>query len=355
MVELLLNHGSNPNAEVNGGKPIFLAIESNQLDIVKALVNAGSSILNIARSSNGHQISALALAKFHGHDATILYLQESDRAKSTKKLTALERDYSLNLTMSLAGLEGLDSLKQRLDIDLQDFIAGSESVGRLFFGEPGTGKTEVAQRLCGMREGYPGLKQAGINAVYVSGVDGRFEIKKIIDDIAPHSIIFIDEADKCLDPGAGMVSAADAIQLHHALVTHFGRKPIYWGLVGTFSALRGGAGREISHQALEKTLGRELASRLDYIDWCFHDWPIENLLRAARATVAKRGLQYDDEALLMLANHCLSTGGALRSFDNIDRALGRQFCIAGWNPENGSRVSADIAGSYLMRFMPESS
>jgi len=246
----------------------------------------------------------------------------------------------------------MEEFARRFALDLHDFLHGGESAGRVFFGESGTGKTEFAQRIAGLRPGIPSLNAIGVNIAYVSGVDGRVEVKKLADELPPHSVLIIDEADKCLDTKAGMVSAAEATQLHHAIVTHFSRKPIYWMFVGTFAAARGGHDATLDFPKLELAVGRELASRLDFADWMFPRWTVENLLRAVKAVVARRQLAYDDDALLVLVQYCLATGGAVRSFDNLDKALSRQIRLGSTEKqESSARVTLEVASAYLSRLM----
>jgi len=92
--------------------------------------------------------------------------------------------------------------------------------------------------------------------VYTSGVDGKLDLRAIVDQLPAKSVLLIDEADKALLTEAMMVNKAEAVQLHHAIVTHFGRKPIFWAFIGTFSAIR--SGQKLTYSALEKTLGTEL-------------------------------------------------------------------------------------------------
>ncbi len=158
--------------------------------------------------------------------------------------------------------------------------------------------------------------------------------------------MFIDEADKCLDFNAEMVSKAEATQLQHAIVTHSTRKPIYWVLLGTFTAMRGT--QSISYEMLEKTLGRELASRVDYIDFEFSSWTLETLLQAVNSICAKRGLKYQDEALLEICRYCIQSGGAVRAFDNIDQALARK--LSSLKKDNGfPEVTLEMAKELLSR------
>ena len=392
IVKVLLENGADPSKrmeirDVRGGSqlgwtPLMIAACEGHLDVVGVLLEARAQVND--RNANG--LFPLGSAIFYGHSNVVALLLKhgadplldpqqtvfmaeqkghrdilamlngaiAARKTGNKPAAQIQRPNEnavfTTVQKSLFGLVGLDGYAKRFALDVADFLVGAESVARLICGEAGTGKTEFAQRLCGSRDGYPGFSTLGVPAYYISGVDGRFEIRKLVDDAAPHSIIFIDEADKCLDPGASMVSPADATQLHHAIVTHFGRKPIYWAFLGTFTAMRRTTGGQVNLQSLEKTVGRELASRLDFADWSFPDWTLETLLQAVRSFAERRGLGYDDEALLILVQHCLRTGGAVRAFDNIDKALHRQFRLL---PADGKkvehRVSVSIAREYLGR------
>ncbi len=249
---------------------------------------------------------------------------------------------------SLNGLVGMETLTTQLASDLFEFLSSSDSRGRVFWGAPGTGKSEVAQRLAGLRRGIPGIEFSDTEIQYVAGVDGKIEIKEIVESIEERGVVFIDEADKCLDPAAGMVTASEAKQLQYALVTHFSRKPIYWVLMGSFSAMR--AEGPITYDALSNTLGKELASRLDFADWQFPSWTIESLLKAVSKASEKRKLRYDDEALLAIVQYCLSTGGGVRTFELFDQALARRMQSSAGKVSENSTVTLSIAQEALARF-----
>ncbi len=247
---------------------------------------------------------------------------------------------------SMSGLIGLDDFTKQLSLDLQDFLVGNESRARLFWGEPGTGKTEFAQRLAGQRKGFPKLKLGDTEVTYVSGVDGKLEIKELVEKLPEKGIIFVDEADKCLDPAAGMVTKPEATQLQHAIVTHFSRKQLYWGFIGTFSSMRGTG--KVTYEMLSKTLGAELASRVDFSDWALPNWTLESLLKAVGQSCTKRGLLYEDDALLSIAKYCLASGGAVRAFDNIDQALARRL-VSEKSGSETPRVTLALADEQLAR------
>jgi len=242
-----------------------------------------------------------------------------------------ERQIRRGVERSLNGLVGLERFAALLGADISDFLSGPrQSCGRVIWGNSGVGKTEVAQRLAGLREGFPGLRTGSGTVEYVSGVDGKLEIKEIVDRLAPFTILFIDEADKCLDPKAGMVNQAEATQLCHAVVTHFQRKPVFWAFLGVFSNAR--AGGRLTDEIVRSTFGDELAHRLDYADWEMPTWSLENLLKAVNGSAPRRRLLYDDDAVLTLAEYCIRTNGGVRAFDNLETALLRRFRMGGQAP-----------------------
>ncbi len=245
---------------------------------------------------------------------------------------------------SLLGLVGLDSMKPLIAMDVFEFLSAGQSRGRVFWGSSGVGKTEVAQRLAGLREGFPGLSLGAGQVRYVSGVDGKLEVKELIDSLPAKSILFIDEADKCLDPKAGMVSAAEATQVRHAIITHFQRKPVLWVFLGVFSQMRSEG--VLTDESLRVNFGDELAHRLDYADWGFPAWTLENLLKAVNGASSRRKLRYDDDAALVLAQYCIKTGGGVRAFDNLETAIIRHIRTTG---SAASSVSLPVARDVLTK------
>lgn len=245
---------------------------------------------------------------------------------------------------SLLGLVGLDGLKPLIAMDVFEFLSAGQSRGRLFWGSSGVGKTEVAQRLAGLREGFPGLSVGAGQVRYVSGVDGKLEVKDLIDSLPARSVLFVDEADKCLDPKAGMVSPAEATQIRHAIITHFQRKPVLWIFLGVFSQMRSDGA--LTDESLRSTFGDELAHRLDYADWGFPAWTLENLLKAVNSASSRRKLRYDDDAALLLAQYCIKTGGGVRAFDNLETAVIRHMRTTGVNMQS---VSLPVARDVLTK------
>ncbi len=256
-----------------------------------------------------------------------------------------ERDVLRGVEKSLLGLVGMDDFKQLLAMDVFEFLSSQQSRGRVYWGASGVGKTEVAQRLCGSREGFPKLSIGPGEVRYVSGVDGKLEIKEIVDGLPPLSLLFIDEADKCLDPKAGMVSAAEATQIRHAIITHFQRKPVMWIFLGVYAQMRSAGA--LTDDSLRMTFGDELAHRLDYADWGFPAWTLENLLRAVNGATSRRKLQYEDEAALILAQYCIKSGGGVRAFDNLETAIIRRLRTGGQALD--ARVSPSIAREILAK------
>lgn len=363
IVELLLNNGasnfSQKNEEGNVTALIGAAIGGFKA-VVESLIKAGAAVSEktkdkftavMGAASNGHKeivelllrvganphekasdgISALDYAIQNGYKDIIDLIKrtegEAQKIALRKKCENIS-DATINrqLSKSLFGLIGLEDFAMKLSIDLDDFIKGNDSRGRLFWGNSGTGKTEFAQRIAGMREGFPSL-DIGYPVFYNSGVDGKLEVKNIIDQIETGGIVLIDEADKCLDPSAAMSNKAEATQLQHSVVTHFSRKKVYWVFIGTFNAMRKGA--DITYDMLENSIGLELASRVDFFDWEFPKWTLETLLEAVKCICSRRGVCYEDSALLILSQYCLKKGGGIRIFDNLDQILYRKGKLAG--------------------------
>ena len=96
-----------------------------------------------------------------------------------------ERELMKGVEKSLLGLVGLDDFKPQLAMDIVEFLGSRQSRGRVFWGSSGVGKTEVAQRLAGLREGFPQLRCGAGEVRYVSGVDGKLEVKALVDGFLP--------------------------------------------------------------------------------------------------------------------------------------------------------------------------
>jgi len=256
-----------------------------------------------------------------------------------------EENILRNLERTLAGLVGIDDLKRLIAMDVYDFLNSRQSRGRVFWGDPGVGKTELAQRLAGLREGFPPLNLGAGEVRYVSGVDGRLEVKQAVDSLPSVSILLIDEADKCLDPGAGMVSAEDALQTRYAIVTHFQRRQILWVFLGVFAHARGQG--PLADGSMHKIFGDELATRLDFVDWQFPSWTTESLLQAVNSNAICRKLEYQDEAVLILVDYCAGVGGGVRTFDNVEAAIVRNLRMKGG--DLARPVGPDVVRDVLAR------
>jgi hypothetical protein len=229
----------------------------------------------------------------------------------------------LELKKITIDLIGLETFIRQLADEINDFQKSSESRASLFWGESATGKTELAQRLAGLKQGYPKLRLDNAEVAYLSGVDGKFQIKDIVDKIPTGSVVLIDEADKCLDSNAGLVSQNEARQLQLTILNYYSSKKIYWIFLGTFSAMRGS--NKITYSMVESTFGTELGSRIDFTDWEFPQWNIENLIKAAKITYRGAELDYSDEAMAIICQYCLDIGGGIRAFDTIDQSLHRKL------------------------------
>jgi hypothetical protein len=256
-----------------------------------------------------------------------------------------ERELMKGVEKSLLGLVGLEDFKPQLAMDIVEFFGSRQSRGRVFWGSSGVGKTEVAQRLAGLRDGFPQLPCGAGEVRYVSGVDGKLEVKELVDGLPPFSLLFIDEADKSLDSRAGMVTASEAMQLRHAIVTHFQRKPLFWVFLGVFAQMRSGSA--LTDEALRATFGDELAHRLDYADWGFPDWTLPNLLKAVKGGTSGRDVDYENDAVQTLAEYCIKSGGGVRAFDNLEIAITRHLRATKQPP--GTKVSLAVAGEILAK------
>jgi hypothetical protein len=255
------------------------------------------------------------------------------------------------LDRSLIGMVGLDPFKRSLAYDLNEFMTNKACGAkcRIFWGDPGTGKTELAQRISGMRNGFPGLDMAPARVVYMSGLDGKLEVKSIVEQVPEGSMVLVDEADKCLDPMAGLTTQVEATQIHASLLTNLGRKRIFWAFLGSFSARRGAL--PLTFEMLDKMLGKELAGRIDFMDWCFPNWTLENLLFASKGILVRSSISYEDEALLILANECLRNGSAVRGFENILYQIKRSLALSGVKKIH---ISVEVARIHLQKLCGKS-
>ena len=338
MVTLLLDHGANVNTQDDLNRtPLMSAAKKGRTGLFELLVRRGANQdLEDSAGKRANQYFKQTAPRPTPVAASSRGAKGGGRKSATAVAAVVGRTGSLagHVRLSLFGLIGLDGLAKLLAFDIEEFLAHKQSRGRVFWGDSGIGKTEVAQRLAGLREGIPKLPLGAGDVLYVSGVDGKLQIRDLVDKIPPLSVLFIDEADKCLDPDAGMVTVAEATQVQHAILSHFQRKPIYWVLLGTFFHSRGA--EALNDQRMERMLGRELLHRFDYSDWRFPSWTMETLLQAIHSTSAKRAFSYEDDAALTVADYCLRNGGGVRAFDNVEGSIARQR-LGGVS--SGSRVT----------------
>lgn len=325
--------------EPGGLTPLMGAAIKGQSATVEYLLSVGANP-NI-QDSNGWTAERHAAESRHQNVLDVLQKPQRDAEREAMKTQLTPEALSREIGKRALNLVGFENLIKQMSIDLSDFYMGHESKARIFWGQSAVGKTEFCQRLAGMKQGFPKFQIGPHAAFYVSGIDGKVEIRQFVQQIPNDSILIIDEADKVLDPKAQMVSQSEAVQLQHAIVTYFSTKKIYWVFVGTFSALRGQ--QKLSYDMLTVSLGSELASRIDFADWEFPQWTLESLLQAVRCSCNRRGLQYDDEALLLVTQHCLSMGGGVRAFDNIDQSLNRKLSMRG----TVKMVTKELAVEYI--------
>jgi hypothetical protein len=322
-VRTLLSKNADPNLPgFDGMTPIYAAALSNKPEVVSCLLKGGADPLIKANTT----LNAVDIATKRGHSDVLHAFQDffgTSKAKDARPLpdrTSLA-DLQKNIAKSLSGLLGFDFFVKNFAIDLFDFLQGSESRIRLFWGDTGTGKSELGMRLAGLREGFPRLAFDDTGAFYFSAADDGMDFGAVTEKIAPKSLVYLDDADKLFDSNSGLKDAKSIVQLQQSLNTSIIKKSVYWVLAGTFDS--GRTGEDLSAQRLETLLGKSLAYKVDYVDWRLPGWTLENLLRAVRQISTRRGLTYEDEALLLIAEYCLSHGAVI-GFDRIDQTLYRR-------------------------------
>lgn len=294
----LLKAGADPNPAV------YHAVVAGNLSVLSQLIDGGAAIRLTGPSRN-------------------LLCEAANRPRMLISTRLSEVKIQKELEKNLSSMVGIENFIRLFAFDLAGFFAERKSRGRIIWGSSGVGKTEIAQRLSGNRSSIPGLQLGEGQVNYITGVDGKLDIKHIVDQIPPMSILFIDEADKCLDPEAGMVDNAEAIQLRHSIVSHFERKPVYWILLGSFEKGRGGG--KLTDRIVQRILDKELSHRFDYVDWMLPDWTLENLLKVVDRHSWGRKLRYEDEAALRIAQYCVESRGGVRAFENIESSILRHY------------------------------
>ena len=338
LVNRLLEAGANVNHRNSNGFTSLMQASRYSLNLIKLLVTKGAKV----NDQDGRGYTVLDHAKSHRNGEIISFLEKQLDAghSSCEKISLTEEFLEQSLKKTLSGMQNVQRILKLLSIDYIDFINGQDSKIKIFWGSSGTGKTEMLQRIAGLRSGFPGMPLSNGSINYFTGVDGNIDIKAMVDNAKPYSIMIIDEADKCFDENAGMITKPNAIQIQHSFLTHLPRKPLYWILAGTFHNLRNG--QTLNFEMINKSFGIELGSRLDFAHWKFHDWNLESILRAAKTSLAKRGHDYDEDAILLLSKLALKMGGGPRTLENFDLALSRQMKLKG-----KTKVTMSEAKEYI--------
>lgn len=233
-----------------------------------------------------------------------------------------------NIGISLDGLVGLDNLTENLSHELFDFLKKhpGESKGLVIWGDASVGKTELGQRLAGLKQDFniPGLSLDGVDVKYIACCDGQLNISKEVGEASSKSIIILDEIDKFFNPKSGMVDDAQAKKLRTSIVTNFQNKPIFWIFMGTFHDVRGK--NRLTEKELSQVLGTELTSRIDFADWQLPSWTLESLLTAAQSFLNSdlEIVRYEDEGMIALVEQALGSGGGVRQLQKYHDYFKRQ-------------------------------
>ena len=260
-----------------------------------------------------------------------------------KQIVNGENGIKLQVRTSLNRLVNVNWFTKSFSFDLALFLKEGRSRIKIFHGSSCTGKTEVVQRLSGLRKGIPGLKEIGLNVFYMTGLEAPLEVRKIEESCPDYSIVFIDEAEKFLNPKSTLYNAEVALRFTNMLVTLFEKKPIYWVLIGTFDYLYESGNID---EKLTSLYGTEFGTRVDY-DWRFPDWTLENLMKAIIETVPNRKIQYDDPALAMMVQYSLKNKGGVRSFCSLEQRLMRMFRLE--NPHSEIMINGEFVKTYFQR------
>lgn len=232
-------------------------------------------------------------------------------------------DIQLVLQLVTKGLVGMDHFISNFSHELKTFMdQKGGSKGIVLWGGASVGKTELSRRVCGLKENFQKLNLPGLKFKYIACCDDTVDVKQIIESVENKTVIFLDEIDKYLSPSAGLVSESQAKGLRTSLVTNFERKEVFWIFTGTFADIRGNS--KLTRSTLEKTLGAELASRLDFSDWMLNDWTIESLLKAAQNALSRdTHIDYEDKALENLVKHVLTHNAGVRGLEKAHESIKR--------------------------------
>lgn len=239
-----------------------------------------------------------------------------------------ESDIREALEMSLTGLVNMSDFTENFAQALFDFNENNpaKSRGIVLWGNASVGKSSVARRIAGVGSaGTTALKLDGISIHYISCADKNIKISEELKNIPERSVVFLDEIDKFLDPGAGIVSDIEAKRIKMEFVTNYDAKPILWVFLGTFQTVRGSD--MLTSGLLHKLLGSELNSRVEVSpDWRLKSWDEQSIFEASTHNIPTEvGKCFDQESVMHLAEKALEVDGGYREFDKHVRAIHRRM------------------------------
>ncbi|MGK5085221.1 ankyrin repeat domain-containing protein [Bdellovibrionota bacterium FG-1] len=369
IVELLIKIGANVNSSNQSNTPLMAAAEGGFVNVCELLIGAGATLDKQNRESqtalmiaaaNDHEL-AVTLLLHHGADkritdnageaacdktfdnrirALLKDTSKSEELENTSppvKLTAVE--IRIQLTKSMTGMVGLDSIIKHFSVDLEDFLLSSKSRMRCFWGTQGTGKTEVAQRISGLTDEIPGLNLPDLGVKYVKISD--CSSLQVANTVEKRLLVLFDLPDEFFDTDAANGPSPELMDFRHALKTNYSLKPVYFVFLRTVPSLDNSA-LQLTN-GLTAIFGNALGGSIDFSDWRFPGWTLETLMKAVGHVCTRRGLEYDDDALALLCHYCMETGGFVRAFDKIDQTFFRRHKTRHIITEHAERVSrADV-------------
>lgn len=326
----------------NGVTVLMKAVKFEKIEVIRYLAEIldvtqkdkkGLDAIDYARAQNNVEIEKYLKAI---RDFVKKMKQEQDTKQRSKDIANGIVQPSPNETVSMSfedvqlvlqlvtkGLVGVDQFVSNFSHELKTFMdQKGGSRGIVLWGGASVGKTELGRRMCGLKENFQKLNLPGLKFKYIACCDEAVDVKQIIESTENKTVIFLDEIDKYLSPSAGLVSESQAKGLRTSIVTNFERKEIFWVFSGTFADIRGNT--KLTRASLEKTLGAELASRLDFSDWMLNDWTIESLLKAAQNTLSRdQHIDYEDKALENLVKHILQHNAGVRGLEKAHESIKR--------------------------------
>lgn len=304
------------------------------VDVLKKDANGNDAI---SYAKMGKQVEAEKLIRSIIESAEKKKKEEDSKKRSqsiamgaqinpNEKVVIQFEDLQLMITSTLRGMVSVDSFISAFCYDLKSFMDKKNgSLGIVLWGNSAVGKTEISRRLSGTYKDHVAkFSLPGVDVQYIACCDTNIDVKKIIDGISKKTVLFLDEIDKYLSPSSGIVSESQAKGLRTSFLTNFESKDIFWVFTGTFADIRGD--KKLNREILEKTLGQELASRLDFVDYMLPDWNIQSLLTASRNVLAKdTNVEYDNEAIMVLVDYILKSQGGVRSLEKSHEAFKRRL------------------------------